>query len=370
MCSNMENDLLDVAIGVHRLCSAKTFNPTSNVLENFMRFFSSLAVAASLTVAATAADAQQKLRVGFIPVMGVAQIFVADGEGWTKQAGIPLTMASFESGPNMIQALSSGTLDVYVAGLAPLLVARAKGIDVRVIAATVVEEMGFSASASFSPYFEGRTQAQAFKAFREKSGRRVKLATQPIGSGPHTTLNYWLWEVVKADKADVEILEMGIDATQRAILTGAVEGGSTREPALTIMRRQNPAIKLIANGSEMFPNFPGVVVAVLGSFADKNPKAVEDLVRVVVRATKLLKDDPKRAAPLVSAAFGKGLVAEDILVDAIKSPQTQFTSDPRRIIESTAKLQDYQVKLGALEKAAPLDGLFALSVYDRAVKDN
>jgi NitT/TauT family transport system substrate-binding protein len=251
-----------------------------------------------------------------------------------------------------------------------LLVARSKGIDVRVVAATVVEEMGFAAGASFAPFFDGRTPAQAFKAFREKNGRPAKLATQPIGSGPHTTLNYWLWEVAKADKADVQIIEMGIDATQGAILTGAVEGGSIREPALTIALKQNPKIKLIATGAEMFPNFPGVVVAVLGALADKNPKAVESLVRVVVRATNLLKEDPKRAASFVGAAFGKGLVAENVLLDAIKSPQTQFTSDPRRIIESTAKLQDYQVKLGALDKAAPLDGLFALSVYDRALAGN
>jgi NitT/TauT family transport system substrate-binding protein len=104
----------------------------------------------------------------------------------------------------------------------------------------------------------------------------------------------------------------------------------------------------------------------MGSFADKNPAVVEKFVKSIVRATQLLKDDPKRAAPLVSGAFGKGIIPDDILEAAIKSPQTQFTSDPRRILESTAKLQDYQVKLGALEKAAPLDGLFALSVYDRA----
>jgi NitT/TauT family transport system substrate-binding protein len=324
-------------------------------------------LAAGLLASATSALAQQPLRVGYIPVMGAAQIFVADGEGWTKQAGIPLTKAAFESGPNMIQALSSGSLDVYVAGLAPLLVARSKGIDVRVVAATVVEEMGFAAGASFAPFFEGRTPAQAFKAFREKAGRPAKLATQPIGSGPHTTLNYWLWEVVKADKADVQIVEMGIDATQGAIATGAVEGGSIREPALTIVRKQNPKIALIATGADMFPNFPGVVVAVLGGFADRNPAAVDNLVRVVVRATKLLRDDPNRAATHVGAAFGKGLVAESVLREAITSPQTQFTSDPRRIIESTAKLQDYQVKLGALDKAAPLDGLFAIAVYDRAV---
>jgi NitT/TauT family transport system substrate-binding protein len=328
-------------------------------------------IAAAVALSAVPARAQtQDLRVGFIPVMGVAQLFVAEGEGWNKQAGITLKTAAFESGPNMIQALSSGTLDVYAAGLAPLIVARSKGIDVRVIAATVVEEMGFAASANFAPYFEGRSVAAAFKAFREKTGRPAKLATQPIGSGPHTTLNHWLWEVAKVDKADVQIVEMGIDATQGAILTGAVEGGSIREPALSIVRKQNPKIKLIAEGAEMFPNFPGVVVAVLGSFADKNPRAVEALVRNIVRATRLLKENPEKAVKHVSTAFGRGLVPQDILLAALKSPQTQFVSDPRRIIESTAKLQDYQVKLGALKKAAPLDGLFAVGVYDRAIASN
>ena len=66
-----------------------------------------------------------------------------------------------EAGRTRTQALSSGSLDVYVAGLAPLLVARSKGIDVRVVAATVVEEMGFSAGAAFAPFFDGRTPAQA-----------------------------------------------------------------------------------------------------------------------------------------------------------------------------------------------------------------
>ncbi|HWK96152.1 MAG TPA: ABC transporter substrate-binding protein [Pseudolabrys sp.] len=336
-----------------------------------MRFFKSLFLAAAVLSSSTfMASAQQQLRVGFIPVMGAAQVFVAEGEGWFKQAGLTLQTSAFESGPNMIQALSSGTLDVYVAGLAPILVARSKGIDVRVVAATVVEEMGFAAGPALAPFFEGRKPADAFKAFREKNNRRAKLATQPIGSGPNTSLQHWLWEVANVDKADVEIVEMGIDATQRALATGAVEGGSVREPAWAILQKQSPNIKLIATGKDMFPNFPGVVVAVLGSFADKNPKAVDDLVRGIVRATALLKDKPDQAVKHIGAAFGKGLVADDILLAALKSPQTQFTSDPRRIVESTAKLQAYQVKIGALQKAESLDGLFAQAVYDRAIAGN
>ena len=329
--------------------------------------FSKLLVAGIAALWATTASAQQPLRVGFIPVMGVAQIFVAEGEGWLKQAGLTFQPATFESGPNMIQALSSGTLDVYAGGLGPLLTARSKGIDVRVIAATVVEEMGFAAGPALAPFFDGRPGAAAFKAFREKNGRPAKLATQPLGSGPNTALQHWLFEVVKADKADVEIVEMGIDATQRALATGAVEGGSVREPAWTILQKQSPNIKLVATGKDMFPNFPGVVFAVLGSFADKNPKAVDDLIRATVRATKLLKEHPEQAVKHIGAAFGKGLISDDVLLTALKSPQTQFTSDPRTIADSTVKLQDYQVKIGVLKKAEPLDGLFAQAVYDRAV---
>ncbi len=58
------------------------------------------------------------VRVGVIPIVGAAPLFVAEGEGWLKQAGLDLTVTTFESGPNMIQALASGTIDVYVAGVA------------------------------------------------------------------------------------------------------------------------------------------------------------------------------------------------------------------------------------------------------------
>src|SRR5262249_7539769 len=157
------------------------------------------------------------VRIGYIPVMGVAQVFVAEGEKWFTEKGLDIKLASFESGPNMIQALASGTLDVYVAGLAPLLVARAKGQDVRVVAAAVVGELGGAAGPALAPFFPtGKGTAAGFKAFHQKTGRPAKLATQPIGSGPNASLQYWLWERLNADKADIDIVEMGIDATQRA----------------------------------------------------------------------------------------------------------------------------------------------------------
>ena len=70
---------------------------------------------------------------------------------------------------------------------------------------------------------------------------------------PNTTLQYWLWEVAKAGRDDVAVVPMGIDATQQAVLAGAVDGAIIREPAVSIITGRNPAVKLIATGQELFP---------------------------------------------------------------------------------------------------------------------
>ena len=326
------------------------------------------ALAGTLPGVPRALAAPAALRVGFIPVLGASPIFVAEKQGWTKAAGLDLKLMAFESGPLMIQALASGTLDVYVAGIAPLGVARSKGVDVTVVTATAVEEMTFAAGPKLAPYFKpGVAGAQALKDFRAATGKAARLATQPPGSVPHTTLVYWLQEQIKADKADYEIVPMGIDATQNAVLTGAVDGATIREPADTIVTMRNPAIEVVALGGEMFPNQPGTVVAVSGAFLSKNPGGVQDLVTAVVRAVALIKADPAKAAPDVEAYLGKGLVDAATIEKALTSPASKFMADPRTIGAATAKMQAFQVQIGTLDKDVPLDGLIDASFFEKAI---
>ncbi|CAM5773456.1 ABC transporter substrate-binding protein [Bosea minatitlanensis] len=329
------------------------------------------ATLAAATPFAGAARAQSAVtaRVGYIPIVGTAPFFVANGEGWLKQGGIETAITVFESGPNMIQALASGTIDIYVAGVAPLAVARSRGVDIRVVASTAVGENVVVTAPALTRFFtEGVAPAAAFKAFRAATGKPARLATQPPGSVPDTVLEYWLWEVAKVDKADVAIVPMGIDATQQAILAGAVDGGTVREPALTILQSRNPQIKLVAGGEEVFPGQPGTVVAVSGTFASKNPEAVQTVVSGLVKAAALIKADPDKAAPHVAAALGKGIVDPELIRKALVSPASRFEIDPRKIIEPARAMQAYQVKLGSLDKEAPFDGLFETQYYERAIK--
>jgi NitT/TauT family transport system substrate-binding protein len=335
--------------------------------RQFLLASSALLATPSLSGSALAQDVSA--RAGFIPIVGTAPFFVAQGEGLLKQAGLAVTTTAFESGPNMIQALASGTIDIYIAGVAPLAVARSRGVDVRVVAATAIGENVVVAAPSLSKHFTaGTTAAAAFKAFRAAGGKPARLATQPAGSVPNTTLQYWLWEVAKVDKADVEIVPMGIDATQQAILANAVDGGSVREPALTIIQSRNPQIKLIAGGEEVFPGQPGTVVAVSGAFATKNPEAVQKLVEALIKGADLIAKSPAKAAPHVGAALGKGIVDPELIQKALVSPASKFEIDPRKIIEPSRAMQAYQVKLGSLDKELPFDGLFETQYYERALK--
>jgi NitT/TauT family transport system substrate-binding protein len=293
------------------------------------------------------------VRVGVIPIIGAAPIFVVDGAGWAKQAGLDMKFTTFESGPNMIQALASGTIDVYVGGVMPL----------------AVEEMVFVAGPKLAPYFApGVSAAEALKQFRAKEGKAARLAAQPPGSVPNTTLQHWLFPVSKVDKADAEIVSMGIDATQQAVLAGAVDGAAIREPALTIVTGRNPKIKLVATGGQMFPSQPGTVVGITPAFIAAHPDAVQKLVDALVRADALLKDKPADAAPYVEAALGKGIVDTATIQKALTSPASHFVADPRTIVQATDAMQNFQVSIGTLDKAAPLEGLFEPKYYEQATK--
>jgi len=307
------------------------------------------------------------LRIGFIPVLGTSQIFVADQLGMLKAAGLTPRFTNFESGPVMIQALASGTLDVYVGGVAPLAVARSKGVEVKVVTATAIEEMTVTIGGKFAPYFkQGTSSAEAFKAFHAATGKAARMATQPPGSVPHTTLVHWLDEVAHVPKADYEIITMGIEATQQALLAGAVDGSTLREPAITVSEQRDPRIKVVAYGAEMFKDQPGTVVAVSGAFLAKNPEGVQKLVDAIVEATGIIQKEPKKAVPAIEAALGKSIIDEATILKSLSSPASKFTADPRVIIDSTREMQAYQVKIGTLDKEYPLEGLFDPSFYVKA----
>ena len=320
----------------------------------------------SATVAAFAgfpqfAHAQSvPVRVGYVPVIGASALFVMDSAGWAKEAGLDLKLTRFDSGPAAIQALGSGTLDALAIGIAPVAVARAKGLDVKVVSAAGTGGSAFIASGALAEKFAAANgdQQKAFAAFRTATGRKAKLATLPPGGVPTVALSHWLFKLGKVDANDVEVVQMGIDAVQQAMLAGTADGGTVLEPSATIVVGRKPELKRIATAQQMFPEIPGVVLAATGAFEKAQPAAVQKLVGLMVRATDLIVKSPKDAAPHVNKTRGGGLVEDATMAAALASPAVGFLTDPSAIIGPTQAMLAFQVEIGDFPNAPAIEGLF------------
>ncbi len=313
------------------------------------------------------ARADQTIRIGYIPVLGSAPLFVLDGEGWAKQAGLAVQPVRFGNGPQAIQALASGKIEAYVAGVLPLLVARARGVDTKVAAAAAIEELEVVGRGKL---VEGLEEGAAddlparIAAFTHATGRKPKLAAQPSGSVPDTLLRYWL-DQNKVDPATVGIIGIDIDATQQAFLAGSIDAAVLREPALTVVRMRVPGSRLLATGHQMMPGQPGSVLAL---YQPDRPETVawkDTLVRLFIRATDLIREHPDEAAPFILQALGGGILTRETMDEALASPGARFVSDPAVIVEPVKELAAFQVKLGVLREVGDVDALFDLETYKR-----
>ena len=330
------------------------------------RVLARTAFAAAILLAPGLTLAQTKVNLGYIPVLGSSQAFVIDGEGWAKQAGIDLTLTRFDSGPAMIQALASGQLDAYLAGVGPILVARAQGIDVKVLASAAIEELVMVGRGPLTEYYEpAKNLKDAVAQFTAKQGHKPKMGAQPAGSVPDTMIRYWLEVQNGVDLNAVEILGIGIDATQQAFLSGALDAAVVREPTVTIIRDREPKTKLLALGGEMFPNQPGSILAAVSADKPGRKELFETLLRLHIRATDLIIKEPKRAAPHILKVLGGGIVPLDVIERALAAPTSRFISDPAQIVQATGKMQDYQIKLGVLKTSVPIESIFDLEMYKR-----
>lgn len=309
-------------------------------------------------------DHTTRLEVGYMPILPVAQLFVMEGEGWTEEAGLELELTRFSSGPAMVQALASGELDIMYFGIGPAMVARANGVPIKVLASSIQEQIGLVARGDFATAFEGNDAAQAIARFTEEQGRKPKIATFPQGSVPDTVLRYWLIEQLGVGLEAVEVVAMGADRVQQALLAGAVDAASILEPILTTVQERDDSARVVVRADEMLPGQPGAVLAAREATLEEHPEAMRELMALHLRATDMLIEEPDRAAPHVREFVGRRLIDLATVEAALSSPSSNYISDPHAIREGTRRMHDFQMSQGSLRKEVDLDALFDTRLFD------
>ncbi len=324
----------------------------------------SVVLAFALLITPIGASAQVTLKVAYIPIMPMSQLFVMESEGWTTQAGLKLELTKFSSGPAIVQAIASGDYDVMYFGIGPAMVSRANGIPIKVVASNVIEQIALIARGDFAEVMKNAASpAAGVREFTNKHDRKPKIASLPKGSVPDLVFRYWLLHVAGLEESDIDIVGMGAGKVQQAMLAQSVDGASILQPVITIIQERLEDAYIVAQGGQMLPKQPGAVLAVRESVIEEKRDAVQKLVDLHVRATKLINTDPKRAAKDIHQFLGRGLVSVSIFEKALAAPTSNFTADPNEIIAATKVMHDFAAEIGTLKKPVPLNDLFDLSFY-------
>ena len=332
------------------------------------RLISALVLGLALA-ASNPARAEVTLEMAYMPIVPCSQLFVIEGMGWAKEAGINLELTRFSNGPAIVQAIASGKMDTMCFGIGPAMVTRGKGIKLKVIAAGITNQIAVIAQGELVDYFaKYDNQADALRAFAKDKGRKPKIASFPKGSVPDTVTRHWILRSMKMDLDEVELIGMGASAVQQALLTRSVDAAGILEPILTIVESKLPDAKVIARATDMMDGQPGSTIAARESVIAEHRDAIVKLVELHIRATKLLQEDPASAAVHVQNFVAKGLIDVAIIQKSLESPSSNFAADPNSILAETEYMADFQ-QAEKINTKVSTDGLFDLTIYRDAAKN-
>ena len=313
--------------------------------------------------------AEVTLEMAYMPIVPCAQLFVIEGMGWAKKAGINLKLTRFSSGPAIVQAIASGKMDLMCFGIGPAMVTRGKGIKLKVIAAGIVNQIAVIAQGDLVGYFDkyGNT-AKALRTFAKDKGRKPKIASFPKGSVPDTVTRHWLLRQLKMDLDEVELIGMGASKVQQALLTRSVDAAGILEPILTIVKSKLKGSKVVTGPGDMMPGQPGSTIAAREHVIAKYRDTLVKFVELHIKATELLINDPAAAAPHVKNFIAKGLIDVETIQASLESPSSNFVANPADILSDTRYMHDFQ-KSEKIKTKVSVDGLFDITIYQDAVKN-
>jgi NitT/TauT family transport system substrate-binding protein len=313
--------------------------------------------------AASAAAPPEQVNIGYFPNLTHAPGLVADAEGhFAKRFGalnLKVATLSFNAGPDVIQAILSGSLDISYIGPNPTVTAyiQSQGDGIRVIS-------GSTSGGAFLVVKPGITSAAQLK------GR--KLATPQLGNTQDIALRYWLTQqnltATQDGGGDVSILPQKNSAAVQAFSTGQIDGAWVPEPyASTLVAAGG---RVLVDERTLWPDGKFVTTNVIArtAFVQQHPDAVRAFVEAHLDALDEIAKSPDEARAAVAGQIQK-ITGQQTTPESLAPSwkNLDFTADP---LPATLKQSAEHAAAVGLLPNKPSDGfakLWDLGILDDAL---
>lgn len=290
-----------------------------------------LAASAALALAALPARAQTKeIRVGF---QKYGTLVLLKGKGLLEdklgKLGYEVTWSEFAAGPQMLEALNAGALDIAQTGEAPPIFAQAAGPRLAYLAFEPPAPKGEAILVHGD---------STIASVADLKGKKVALNK---GSNVHYLLVKAL-ESAGLAYEDVETVFLPPADARPAFETKAVDAWAIWDPFLASAESALGA-KVLANAEGLAPNYQFY----LGdrAFLEANSDAAKELIAAIAEVGEWVTANPDAAAAELSPSTG---IPEEVLKIAIARQSFGVAPITDQVIADQQAVADTFAKLGLL----------------------
>jgi NitT/TauT family transport system substrate-binding protein len=302
-----------------------------------------------------------EVRLGYFPNITHAPAIVGVDGGYFEDAlpkGDTLKTSTFNAGPEAVQALLTGALDLSFVGPNPAInaFAQSNGEAIRIISGTT----------------SGGASLVVEDGIEKPSDLKGKtLATPQLGNTQDVALRAWLKdEGLSADDSgggDVSIKPQANGDALAAFVAGSIDGAWVPEPFATRFVQEGKGHVLVDEG-DLWPEGKYVTthLIVRTRFLAEHPDAVKAVIEGLADAIDLTQSDPAKAKELanqgIAAVTGKPLSAA--VLDAAWG-NLSFTLDP---IGSSLETSAKNAEAVGLLDPVDLKGIYDLQLLNEVLK--
>jgi NitT/TauT family transport system substrate-binding protein len=304
-----------------------------------------------------------ELRVGYFPNINHAQAVIGLGRGDFQQAldGIKVTPKVLNAGPQAIEALNAGAIDVAYVGPNPAIngYVQSKGCDPKII----------SGAASGGAVFVVRNDAgiDSVGDFANK-----KFASPQLGNTQDVALRKYLLENGYETGAggNVEVLPIKNPDIITQMEKKDIDGAWVPEPWGTKLVKEANA-RIFLDERELWPpngNFVTAHIIVRSDYLQNNPETVRKLLEVHVDETGWINENPDEAMQVFNAELEK-LTRKTIPEDEFREGFSRITLTWDPLKESLFQSANDAHEIGFFAERPDLSDIYDLTLLNEVLTE-
>jgi NitT/TauT family transport system substrate-binding protein len=289
--------------------------------------------------------------LGVVNWIGYGPLYCAAANGYFKKNGVDVRLVTFSDNSVMAGALKGGELDASTLTYDQVIVANAKGWNLKVVMPVDYSVGGDAILAS-----------TAVHTIDDLKGRKV--AFQPL-SPSDFLLGYALAQRGLSQK-DLRPVSVTPEAVVATMATGAVDAGVTYQPSVSMILglgggKQYHVLLSSKDARGMITD----VLAVRDNTVTSNPALVSGLIRATMEGLAFMRKDPAKAAAIIAKALEISNTEVQTQLTNIENPPLPHLGDVFRksdalpsFYASGKVIGEILQRQGQIQRLPPIDGTY------------